>query len=173
MTDRTAAIRAELAPVVESLDLSIYDVTIGGGDRPTLAIAIHRAGGVDLDALETATRAISATLDALDPVPGRYLLEVTSPGLERALRTPDHFAAAMGELVTLKVRDAEGTVERLRGEVTAVDVEATTVTLTTDDTARTVSIGDVESARTIFEWGPQPKPGSGSRPGRKKEVAAR
>lgn len=171
MTDRAAAIQAELTAIVEGLDLSIHDVVISGGERPTLAITVHRTGGVDLDALETATRTISAALDAMDPVPGRYLLEVSSPGLERALRTPEHFAAAVGELVTLKCRDAEGAVERLRGQVVTVDADH--VTLTTDQGDRVLPIATVESARTIFEWGPAPKPGKGSRPGRKKEVSAR
>ena len=82
MTDRVTAIRAELTPIVESLGLSVYDVTLAGGDRPTLAVLVDRAGarGVDLDELETATRTVSAALDAMDPVHGRYLLEVSSPG---------------------------------------------------------------------------------------------
>ena len=71
MTDRVQALRAELEPIVASLDLAIYDLTLSGGDRPTLAVLLSRPGGVDLDALETATRTISATLDALDLVRGR------------------------------------------------------------------------------------------------------
>jgi len=112
MTDRVTTIRDELTPIVESLDLSVYDITLTGGDRPTLAVLLDRAGsehGVDLDALETATRTISAALDAMDPVHGRYLLEVSSPGLERPLRTAAHFAGAVGEIVTCKTRDARAT----------------------------------------------------------------
>jgi ribosome maturation factor RimP len=167
------AIRAELTPIVESLGLSVYDVTMTGGDRPTLAVLVDRtaAHGVDLDELETATRTISAALDALDPVHGRYLLEVSSPGLERPLRTAEHFAGAVGETITCKTRDAEGHVSRLRGVLTAGDGEALTVA--TDDGEQTVALDAVESARTVFEWGPAPKPGKGSRPGRKKEVAVK
>ena len=65
MTDRVTAIRAELTPIVESLGLSVYDVTLTGGARQTLAVVVDRPGGVDLDAIETATRTISAALDAL------------------------------------------------------------------------------------------------------------
>ncbi len=174
MTDRVTALRAELTPIVESLGLSVYDVTLTGGDRPTLAVVLDREGGIDLDALETATRSISVALDALDPLKARYLLEVSSPGLERALRTIEHFANARGETVTMKVRGADGRIERLRGEVVAVATGGElTVTVTTDAGDRTVALDAVESARTVFVWGPAPKPGRGSRPGRKKEVAAR
>ena len=51
-----------------------------------LLVTVDRAGGVDLDALTDANRTVSALLDELDPIPGRYTLEVSSPGVERALR---------------------------------------------------------------------------------------
>ncbi len=171
MTDRVQALRAELEPIVASLGLSIYDITLSGGERPTLAVLLSRPGGVDLDILETATRTISATLDALDPVRSRYLLEVSSPGLERPLRTPAHFAAAIGEDITLKTRDESGHVERVRATLVAGDEKS--ITVRTDAGERTIALDVVEAARTVFVWGPAPKPGSGSRPGRKKEVAAK
>ena len=173
MTDRVTTIRAELTPIVESLGLSVYDVTLTGGDRPTLAVLLERAGehGIDLDELEHATRTISAALDAMDPVHGRYLLEVSSPGIERPLRTAEQFAAAIGEIISWKTRDAEGHVERLRGALVAAD--ANSITVATDAGDHTVALDAVDAARTVFEWGPAPKPGKGSRPGRKKEVAAK
>lgn len=183
MTDRATALRAELAPIVESLGLSVYDLTLGGSERPTLAILVDRPGGVDLDAIEHATRMLSAALDAMDPLKGRYLLEVSSPGLERPLRTPEHFAAAIGEIVTIKTRNAEGHVERIRGtivpatpptpETAPVDTDNAAITVRTDAGDLVIAIALIEQARTVFEWGPAPKPGRGSRPGRKKEVAAR
>ncbi len=171
MTDRVEAIRAELTPIVESLGLSVYDLTLTGGARSTLAVVLDRPGGVDLDALETATRTISAALDALDPVKGNSLLEVSSPGLERSLRSPEHFANAIGEIVTCKARDDEGRIERLRGALVAADAEH--ITIRTEAGDRVLALDAVESAKTVFEWGPAPKPGRGSRPGRKKEVAAK
>src|SRR4051812_19957788 len=121
MTDRVTAIRAELTPIVESLGLSVYDITLTGGDRPTLALLVERGGppGGDLDELDTARRTVSAALDAMDPVHGRYLLEVSSPGRERPLRTADHFAAAIREVVTWKTRDDDGHASRLRGALAA------------------------------------------------------
>jgi ribosome maturation factor RimP len=171
MTDRVTAIQAELTPIVASLGLSVYDVTLTGGDRPTLAVLVERADGhgVDLDELETASRTVSAALDAMDPVHGRYLLEVSSPGLERPLRTPEHFAGAVGEIVTCRTRDPEGNASRLRGVLAAADSDS--ITIATEAGDHTVALDAVDAARTVFEWGPAPKPGKGSRPGRKKEAA--
>ena len=169
MTDRVTALRSELEPIVASLGLSIYDLTLGGGDRPTLAVLVDRPDGVDLDAIETATRTISAMLDTLDPMHGQYLLEVSSPGLERPLRTAEHFAGAIDEVITLKTRDESGHVQRVRGSLVSVDGAA--ITVRSDSGDLTVALDVVEQARTVFVWGPAPKPGKGSRPGRKKEVA--
>ena len=69
----------------ETLGLDLYDVEFSTG---TLNVVVTRAGGVDPEALATANRAISEWLDANDPIAGRYTLDVSSPGLERRLRTP-------------------------------------------------------------------------------------
>jgi ribosome maturation factor RimP len=133
-------------------------------DRPERPDPSEPAGsGVDLDTLEAATRAVSAVLDRDDPFRGPYTLEVSSPGLERVLRRPEHYAAAIGEVVSVKARGADGGAERLRGTLTATSTD--TITLTTDAGDRTLRLDDVTQARTVFEWGPAPKPGKGSKPG--------
>lgn len=174
MTDRAEALREQLQPAVTGLGLSLYDVLVDGGGRPTVTVVVDRPdrsgptrsedqGGIDLDTLEAATRAVSAVLDRDDPFRGPYTLEVSSPGLERVLRRPEHYAAAIGEVVTVKARDEDGRAERLRGTLTAASAD--TITLTTDAGERTVRLDDVTQARTVFEWGPAPKPGKGSKPG--------
>ena len=97
-------VRAVVEPVVAAADLDLYDVELAGG---TLRVLVDRAGGVDLSVLGDVTRGVSEALDADDPLPGRYTLEVSSPGLERKLRTPEHFAAALGKQV--RVRTLPGT----------------------------------------------------------------
>jgi ribosome maturation factor RimP len=143
-------------PLLAELGLECFDVTYGGGRVVVLA---DREGGIDLDALTEATRMISAAFDREDPVPGgRYLLEVSSPGLERRLRTPRHFRRFVGSTISVKtVPTAEGD-RRIRGILTAADDHGIVV----DD--RPVAYGDIERAQTIFDWGPPPRPGKvGSR----------
>ena len=100
----TDQVRAAVTPVLEESGLELYDVELGGA---VVRVLVDRPGGVDLDTLDAATRAVSRALDVADPMPGRYTLEVSSPGLERRLRTPRHFQAAVGSRV--KVKTVAGT----------------------------------------------------------------
>ena len=88
-----------LQPVVRAVGLELVDVELRSG---VLLVTVDRDGGVDLGALTDANRVVSSVLDELDPVPGRYTLEVSSPGVERTLRRSAHFVRAVGETVTVK-----------------------------------------------------------------------
>ncbi len=165
-------IAQELAPAVAGLGLDLYDVELSGTGRARiLRVMVDREGGVDLDAIAAATEAVSPLLDAppLDSVvSGPYALEVSSPGLERPLRTPAHFERAIGETVSVKTRaiDDHG-ARRVRGVVTAADDTGFELVLD-DSTTERVAYGDVTQARTVFEWGPAPKRGKSKQatPGR-------
>jgi ribosome maturation factor RimP len=138
-------IRSLLAP----LGLELYDVEFSAG---SLNVVVNRAGGVDLESLTKANRVISEWLDAHDPISSRFTLDVSSPGLERRLRTPEHFKSAVGEVVTL--RELRGNEPTRRLEGTVVEAGATTVTL--DDHQLgvvTINLSAIERARTVFEWG--------------------
>lgn len=146
-----------VAPLVESLDLSIYDIERAG---PTLRISVQSTDdeGVGSAALTRLTRMVSSALDEADIISGSYTLEVTSPGLERKLRTVEHFRDALGDDVKLKMQP---NVEprRHQGTLTAVDADAGTVAVHTSVGDIVVAIADISIARTVFEWGPGPKPG--------------
>lgn len=148
-------------PLLEAHGAELYDVVHGGA---TLQVLV--GGRVDLEELAVITREISAALDEADPMPDRYTLEVSTPGLERTLRTPLHFTGAIGERV--KVRTAPSTEgdRRVEGVLTAADDEGFVVDTGTE--RRRLSYPDVERARTVFEWGPQTKPVSPSKKGRAK-----
>ena len=92
-------VREIVAPLLAARGLFVDDVEHKGS---ALRITVDREGGVDLDAIAEATRVVSRALDEDDPVPGSYTLEVSSPGLERPLRTPAHFARAVGTAVKVK-----------------------------------------------------------------------
>ena len=154
-------VRALVAPIASDLHLDVYDIEQRGGTlRITLDTPADADAGIDLEQLALATRLISREFDHADPIPGRYTLEVSSPGVERTLRTGDHFARAVGERVTVRLTgpDDQG---RRRHEGTLVAVTATALTLATDDGERELPLARVERAKTIFEWGPAPKPGKG------------
>lgn len=85
----------------------------GGRGGSVLRVVVDRPGGVDLDGLEQASMTASAILDAYDPIDPAYSLEVSSPGAERPIRTPEEWHAAMGRRVNVRYRsgDAELIVE--------------------------------------------------------------
>jgi ribosome maturation factor RimP len=193
MTERQVALAAVVEPVLAQLGLDLYDLEIAGrGPTQTLRVMIDRAGGgsgdrrstasssaatnggaegIDLDAITAATQAISPILDD-DPAVAAllrdsYTLEVTSPGLERPLRTPAHFSRAIGSTASVKTGFGPDAARR-RGVITAAD--DTGFDLEVDDGSRErVAYDDVIQARTVFEWGPAPKAKSKSK--RKQKVS--
>ena len=67
-----------------------------------LRVSVDGPGGVDIDRLGKLSKRLSQLLDEQDPIPSRYTLEVTSPGLERPLRTPEHFRKSVGTEITVR-----------------------------------------------------------------------
>src|ERR1700721_3616820 len=100
MAKSTNDLADALSTLLEARGLDLVDVELHGSE---LTVFVDRQGGVDLDTLGEATRAVSAALDEIDPLPGRYTLAVSSPGLERRLRTPAPFMRAVGEAVTVRI----------------------------------------------------------------------
>ena len=168
----TERMRETIAPAMAELEVELVDVEQVGA---TVRITIDRPGGIDLDVISRATRRISHLLDEVDPLADRYTLEVSSPGLERPLRTPAQFARAIGSNVSVKT--ASRRRRRAAGDRSAcvsagddgIDVEVWRPTAT-----GRIRYDEIERARTVFEWGPSPRPGKSgaSKQTRKKKKAA-
>ena len=160
-------VRDLVAPICTDLGLEIYDVEHTSG---RVRVTVDKAGGVDLEALAIATRLISRELDERDPVPGRYQLEVSSPGLERTLRTRTHFERAIGQTVSVRLLPEAGSVRRVAGVLVEADGDGVTIEADGQPSERVrVAYRDVERARTTFAWGGQPKPGQ-PKPGKAARV---
>ena len=173
MSDRPVIerVRSIVAPIASDLDLDLYDVEQRGGTmRVALDTPPGSEGGVDLDKLALATRLISRELDHQDPIPGKYTLEVTSPGVERSLRTPAHFQREIGKTINVRLANVESDQRRLEGVLVAAD-DATATIRTDDDelSEHVVELASIDRARTVFVWGPQPKPGGKGAPKKKKQ----
>jgi ribosome maturation factor RimP len=158
------AVRTAIEPAVAALGCELYDVELlGAGAARTLRVTVTKPGGVDLDTITAVTQAVSPIVDDAADVRGSYLLEVSSPGIERALRRPEHFRGALGEEVSVKFHTDAGP-RRVRGVLR----DATDDTIAVDSEAgdrETISLASLTQARTVFEWGPRPRPGKG-KPGR-------
>jgi len=143
--DPAVVVEELVRPVVAADGLELFDVRFGGG---ALQVFVDRpGGGVDLDTVSRVTRQVSDLLDEHDPLPGQYTLEVSSPGLERDLRRPDHFRRYVGREVKVKTRPGTDGERRLEGVLAEADEAGVVVA------GRRLAYGDIESARTVFRWG--------------------
>ncbi len=170
-SDRLDDLRTNLEAPLAEIGIDLFDIIRNGTDRATvIQVIVDRPGGVDLEAVTDATRVISPLLDAWGRLDGAYTLEVSSPGLERPLRRPNHFTGAIGMTVAIRSRDEAGVAQRDRGVLISADDEGCTID--SDGAPKTFTYNRIEQARTIFEWGPAEKPGKGTKPGRpKKEMS--
>lgn len=150
-------VRELVAPVVADAGADLYDIEFTGG---ILRIMVDADDGIDIDVIKTISRSSSRILDDADPIPGRYTLEVSSPGLERPLRTREHYEGAIGELVKFKTHAEVDGRRRFEGTVVGADADGFRIDL--DGTEVSFGYDDVTKTKTVFEWSPTPKPGSGS-----------
>lgn len=153
-------------PIVSDLGLDLYDLEFSGGMlRITVDTPPGSSGGVDVDQLSRVTRLVSRELDHLDPIPGHYTLEVSSPGLERNLRLPRHFTREIGKTVAVRLRNVVQGERRVTGVLMDAGTDAFTVR-EESGAERVVPYADVDRARTVFVWEARPKPGQ-SKQGRR------
>ncbi len=138
-----------LGPLFQGRGLEVYDLTYGGG---VLRIIVDKPGGVGLDEVADASKVASRLLDDHDMVQGRYTLEISSPGLERPLRRPEHYARAVGEKVSIKLGPHIDGLRRIEGVLMGSDDEG--ITVDEDGVPRRMVYGDIAKAKTVFEWGP-------------------
>jgi ribosome maturation factor RimP len=141
--------------VTRRRELRLWDVELAGHGRGSLVrVFVDSDGGVDLDTVAEVSEEISRGLDLRDPIAGRYTLEVSSPGLERSLNRPEHFALSVGRRVVVKTKDPlVGSGQRVDGVI--VEADQGGVRLAADDRAGevvAVPYDAIRSARTVFEW---------------------
>ena len=120
---------AELArPIVEQAGCSLWDVEyVKEAGEWFLRVFIDREGGVDIDCCEAVSRPLSDALDQADPIQSSYTFEVSSAGLDRALKRPGPFAQCMGQKVDLRLyRPVEGRKE-ITGALTGYEDGAVSV----------------------------------------------
>ena len=152
-------------PVVEAAGLELWEASFGReGGRRILRVMVDRAdggetdGGVDLDTIAAMSQRLSRRLDLEGFERDRpYQLEVSSPGLERALREPRHFERSVGQRVRVKTVEPVDGRRVHEGALVSADAEA--IVIASDGGELRVPYDGIASARTVFEW---KKAGSGS-----------
>jgi ribosome maturation factor RimP len=138
-----------VASTCAALHLDLYDFEVRSA---SLIVTVDRADGLDLDAVTDVARVLSAALDEYETIvpANRYELEVSTPGLERELRKPQHFASAIGSEIAVRLLPGLGGQRRFEAMLVAVDDQG--IEISVDGTKRVVEYGDIERAHTIFDW---------------------
>jgi ribosome maturation factor RimP len=171
---------ALVEPLLAQLGYELVELQLAAGrshaelrifiDRPPVAGVPQVVGadgsGVGIEDCERVSREVSALLDVHDPIPSAYTLEVSTPGLDRVLRTPEHFRRYAGERVNVELFAPRDGRRRYTGQLRAVAAGA--VTLEVDGVEVVLALNDIERARLVPAW-PEPGRGPGQQPGRKRK----
>src|SRR4051794_11455398 len=151
------AVRAQLfdllEPVVAAEGLDLEEVAVNrAGSRSVVRVVVDADGGLDLDAVAEVSRSVSAALDSADDVlRGAYVLEVTSPGVDRPLTAPRHWRRARARKVKVVRTDGREVVGRV---VDADEASDGGVQLQTDTGATRLDYADVRRAVVEVEFSP-------------------
>lgn len=137
-----------LKSMIEGWGAKLYDTEMANENgRAIFRVYVTKEGGINLDDCAELTHLISPLLDVEEPVKGEYVLEVSSPGVERKLKKLEHFEGSIGELA--KVTMLDGTL--YQGKILAVE-ENTIKLEEASGELMTFSFEEVIKARTYFEW---------------------
>lgn len=145
-------VRELVAPVAEELGLLLWDVEfVKEGARRILRVTIDHEDGITIDDCERMHRAIDPLLDEADPIDTAYDLEVSSPGIERDLRTDAHILASVDEVVDLRFFAPVNGQKSLRGILAGLD-DTGAVRVEVDGEVRTFERGAIAKISTVFEF---------------------
>ena len=171
--EATARLVGWIEPVVGAAGYDLEELVVTpAGRRSVVRVVVDREGGVTLDDIAEISRTVSEVLDANDDGMGRtpYVLEVSSPGVDRPLTEPRHWRRNTGRLVTVAVGPAGQTTE-VTGRVTAVDDVGVTLAVEAQGkpgakkrppTPRQVPWAELGNGRVQVEFG---RPGADDLPG--------
>ncbi|MDQ0008573.1 ribosome maturation factor RimP [Luteibacter jiangsuensis] len=166
----TNALSQRFSDIVADLGLEVLGIEfIPSGGQSTLRVYLDVPGGereVTVEDCEAASREFSAFLDVEDPIPGNYVLEVSSPGIDRPLFTAGQFARVAGQEVKVLLKAPIEGRRRLKGNV--VEVNGEHIVVEGEAGRFEFEHADVESARVVPDWvalgyAPQPKPTPGGK----------
>ena len=142
-------VREAIAPTVEEMGYSIWDITYSKiGSDYHLEITIDSEAGINIEDCEKVHRAIDPILDEKDPIEGFYYLEVSSPGIERELRTPEHILACIGMRAQAKLFTAVNGMKAVLGEI--VSYEEDTLTLRTESGEVSLKKNQISRLETVY-----------------------
>lgn len=148
LTGKARMLLEALEPHARAHDMEIVTVELVGSRKaPTIRVFLDCEGGVGFDELSSAQEWVNAVMDELDPFPGAYTLEVSSPGIDRPLRTLEHFVRFEGEKAQIVLREPHEGRAKWVGILCGVEDE--NVLLCVDDIIERLPYEHIKKAHII------------------------
>lgn len=133
--DTIENVKKILEPITLENSLELWDIELTKeGPNLYLRVFIDKESGVTIDDCELISRFLSQKLDELDPVKQPYMLEVSSPGINRALKKDSDFIRYIGEVVDIKLYKAKDKVKEFQGELDSFENDIITIIDVNDNT---------------------------------------
>lgn len=138
-----------LEPAIEGLGFDLVRISVQGKNRPTLQVMAERPDRtMAVEDCESLSREISAILDVEDPIAGNYVLEVSSPGIDRPLTRPRDFDDFKGFEARLKTAVAQDGQRRFKGRL--LGIKGDTITIDTQEGEKHLDFNTVEKAKLVL-----------------------
>ena len=148
--DIVSNVKELLEPVLMENKLELYDIEFKGqGRKGVLRVFIDRDGGVTIDDCTVISRELGTLLDVHDVIDNSYTLEVSSPGLTRKLKNPDHFLRFTGKKVKIKTDVEIENRNMFIGKM--LDYKDDNVTVETEEGVYVIPFGHIEKANLVLD----------------------
>jgi len=145
-TDRVRRIQEVIAPVLKMASVELVDIRLlPQKGRRILRLYIDKPGGVDLHDCATISREVSVRLDVHDVIPGKYTLEVSSPGIDRPLCTASDFQRNTGRTLKVTARGPDGAQQQMKGDLLSCEQDG--IVLDVKGEKVSISFEDIQSAK--------------------------
>jgi len=143
------SLESDLKSIIESVNLELYGTEVTTESYQTIyRVMVHKKGGVTMQECVDVTKLISPLLDVTPPMRSEYRLEVSSPGIERPLKTIENFTLSIGEKAKVTLIDHT----LFRGEIMSVNGSEIEIDDSESKTKIKFDFSDVHKARTYFDW---------------------
>ncbi|WP_127476830.1 ribosome maturation factor RimP [Sulfurivermis fontis] len=151
MTQAAKQLQQLLEPGVTALGYELLGIEhLAQGRHSVLRLYIDSPDGITVEDCERVSHQVSGVLEVEDPIKGQYTLEVSSPGLDRPLFKPEHYARFIGAVVSLRLARPMGVRRKFKGRLLALRDEA--VVIEQDGVEVVVPLEDIDKAHLVPQW---------------------
>jgi ribosome maturation factor RimP len=148
---RIQTLEGPIQEVVSGLGFELWGIEfLSQGKHSTLRVYIEHENGITVDDCAKVSHQVSAVLDVENVIRGEYMLEISSPGLDRLLFKPDQYLHYCGDIIQLSLKTALDGSSKMTGELLAVDLDH--IVLKTDKAEHQIAFDQIQKARLVPQF---------------------